>query len=402
MPINRKIEEILDKRLGRGAYEGRGRLQKIKQRIESIRNVQNRINELDALINTISCQIEMQQGEYYNMLVKDPDALTNFKELERLYTITNGHRQLKALCKIEGLIEKLELLRQRFDREAIRIAFIGAERQGKSTFIKTITGLSDKVIPAYSGNSCTGAVSVIHNVDKVVDNNVVQDVKVVVEYYNANEFIEIVNEKLLRFFPDGSKRIGRLEQIKTLNLPEQVNLNAKLVAEYNKFKESVIKNYEEYIDLIGSGVQSYYDEDIIAHHVAQYEEFEEEVENSAKVNKEDGKVVYVLKYYKYVAVKNVNIYKDFLVNETKLLELVDSIGIGSAADTKAIEDEMYRILREDCDAAIDLFRPTAIPNYPQEQVDILNNIEQELADRDPSKWSFGGQNGDKRLQKSVL
>lgn len=387
MPINSQIEAILDKRLGRNAYAGKGRLQQIEKRIKDIEDVKMRIYELEALINIISSQIEAQQGEYYTMFVKDPDALAKFNDLKGLYITTNGRKQLKALSKIEALIDKLELLKLRFNRKAIRIAFIGAERQGKSTFIKTITGLTDKVIPAYSGNSCTGAVSVIHNVDKVVDEkNNERDVKVVVGYYNANEFIEMVNEKLLRFFPDGSKFVGNMQQIASLTFPEQLNLEANLAIEFDKFKKSVIENYSEYCDLVGAGIQTYYDEDIIAQHVAQYEEFDRQVANSVPVVKEDGRTVYEIKYYKYVAVKNVNIYRRFDVPTTKLLELVDSIGIGGAADSNAVEKEMYRILREDCDAAIDLFRPEATAAIPNIQTDILTNIGKELMDRDPSKW----------------
>lgn len=387
MPINSQIEAILDKRLGRNAYAGKGRLQQIEKRIKDIEDVKVRIYELEALINIISSQIEAQQGEYYTMFVKDPDALAKFNDLKGLYITINGRKQLKALSKIEALIDKLKLLKLRFDRKAIRIAFIGAERQGKSTFIKTITGLTDKVIPAYSGNSCTGAVSVIHNVDKVVDEqNNERDVKVVVGYYNANEFIEMVNEKLRRFFPDGSKFVGNMQQIASLTFPEQLNLEANLAIEFDKFKKSVIENYSEYCELVGTGVQTYYDEDIIAQHVAQYEEFDRQVANSVPVVKEDGRTVYEIKYYKYVAVKNVNIYKRFDVPTTKLLELVDSIGIGGAADSNAVEKEMYRILREDCDAAIDLFRPEATAAIPNIQTDILTNIGQELKDRDPSKW----------------
>ena len=387
MSIKSQIEAILDKRLGRNAYAGRGRLQQIEKRIKDIEDVKMRIYELEALINTISNQIEAQQGEYYTMFVKDPDALAKFNDLKGLYITTNGRKQLKALSKIDALIGKLELLKLRFNRKAIRIAFIGAERQGKSTFIKTITGLTDKVIPAYSGNSCTGAVSVIHNVDKVVDEkNNERDVKVVVGYYNANEFIEMVNEKLLRFFPDGSKFVGNMPQIASLTFPEQLNLEANLAIEFDKFKKSVIDNYSEYCELIGTGVQTYYDEDIIAQHVAQYEEFDRQVANSVPVVKEDGRTVYEIKYYKYVAVKNVNIYRRFDVETTRLLELVDSIGIGGAADSNAVEKEMYRILREDCDAAIDLFRPEATSAIPQIQTDILTNIGNELMDRDPSKW----------------
>lgn len=387
MPINSQIEAILDKRLGRNAYAGNGRIQQIDKRIQDIKEVRTRIYELEALINKISNQIDAQEGDYYTMLVKDSDALSKFNDLKGLYITTNGRKQLKALSEIEALIDKLELLKLRFNRKAIRIAFIGAERQGKSTFIKTITGLTDKVIPAYSGNSCTGAVSVIHNVDNVVDDdNNERDVKVVVGYYNASEFIEMVNDKLLRFFPDRSKSVGNMQQIASLTFPEHLNLDPKLAIEFNKFKESVIDHYYDYCNLIGTGVQTYYDEDIIAQHVAQYEEFDSQVGNSVPVIKEDGRIVYEIKYYKYVAVKNVDIYKKFAVPTTKLLELVDSIGIGGAADSKAVENEMYRILREDCDAAIDLFRPEVTAAIPDIQTNILTNISRELIDREPNKW----------------
>ena len=281
------------------------------------------------------------------------------------------------------------MLKKRFEREAIRIAIIGRERQGKSTFIKTITGLNDKVIPAYSGNSCTGAVSVIHNVQNVTDEagNIV-NVKVVAEYYNTAKFLEMVNEKLNRFFPDGSMKVGRLEQIESLNLPETLagNQSTKLIAEYLKFKTSVVENYDKYSHLIGVRIRNYYDEDEIAQHVAQYEEFDYEVPGAHKVAKDDGSIVWQLDYYKYVAVKNVNIYTSFEIETTKKLELVDTIGIGSSADSEAIEAEMYRVLREDCDAAIDMYRPDVTPNYPQEQADLLDNLIENLSDREPEKW----------------
>ena len=378
-PITQQIEEILDKRLGRGQYVGRGRLQTIEARIANLASVKKRIEELDVLVADIKHQIEAKQGEYYSMLVQDPDALSQMED------ISCAH----ANAKITELLDALKLLKKRFEREAIRVAFIGRERQGKSTFIKTITGLSDKVIPAYSGNSCTGAVSVIHNVQNVTDEagNTV-NVKVVAEYYDTAKFLEMVNEKLNRFFPDGSKKVGRLEQIETLNLPETLagNRSTKLIAEYLKFKNAVVDNYEKYSHLIGVGIRNYYDEDEIAQHVAQYEEFDHEVPGSHKVRKDDGTIVYQLDYYKYVAVKSVNIYTSFEIETTKKLELVDTIGIGSSADSEAIEAEMYRVLREDCDAAIDMYRPDVTPNYPQEQADLLDSLITNLSDREPEKW----------------
>lgn len=377
--ITQQIEEILDKRLGRGAYSGCGRLQKIEARIATLETVKESVEQLDALISTIQKQIEEKHGEYYNMLVSDPDALSQFEEVSCK----------SSKDKLSHLIDALKLLKKRFEREAIRIAFIGRERQGKSTFIKTITGLNDKVIPAYSGNSCTGAVSVIHNVQRVQD-ELGKDVKVkvVAEYYDTSTFLSMVNEKLRRFFPDGSIKVGRLEQIENLNLPDNLpgNQSTKVIAEYLKFKTSVVKNFREYSHLIGVGIRNYYIEDEIAQHVAQYEEFDHAVNGSHEVKKDDGTIVYQLDYFKYVAVKNVNIYTSFEIETTKKLELVDTIGIGSSADSEAIETEMYRVLREDCDGAIDMYRPDVTPNYPQEQADLLDNLITNLADREPEKW----------------
>lgn len=39
----RKLNEIIDRRLGQGAYEGYGRLQKIESRIESISEVRDKV-----------------------------------------------------------------------------------------------------------------------------------------------------------------------------------------------------------------------------------------------------------------------------------------------------------------------------------------------------------------------
>lgn len=377
--ISTQIEAILDKRLGRGQYAGKGRLQTIEARIANLTSVEEGIKGLAVLVDSIQNQIKAKDGEYYNMLIADPDALSQM----------NGISCKNAGDKVKELIDALELLKKRFEREAIRIAFIGRERQGKSTFIKTITGLNDKVIPAYSGNSCTGTVSVIHNAQNVTDEvgNAV-GVKVVAEYYNTSTFLEMVNEKLGRFFPDGSKKVGRLEQIGTLHLPETLpgSQSTKLIAEYLKFKTSVVENYDKYSHLIGVGIRNYYDEDEIAQHVAQYEEFENGVPGSHEVKKDDGTVVYQLDYYKYVAVKSVNIYTSFEIDTTRKLELVDTIGIGSSADSEAIETEMYRVLREDCDAAIDMYRPDVTPNYPQEQADLLDNLIEKLSDREPEKW----------------
>lgn len=368
--ITQQIDNILDQRLGRGVYEGKGRLQRIESKIKTLTEIKEKVSQLDALVKVIEREIENKKGVYYNLLSADPEALVKF----------NGVSCRKASEKIDIVIKELEKLKLRFGRKCIRIAFIGRERQGKSTFIKTITGLTDKVIPAYSGNSCTGAVSVIRNTQ--------EGLVVVVDYYTTIEFLNIVKEKLDRFFPGNSYYLGRLEDIKELNLPDCLqNASTTLSTEYDKFKRTVFDHYDDYAFLFdGPRQREFYDENEIALHVAQYEEFSEPRPNSVEEKKDDGRVVYRCDYYRYIAVKNVNIYKQFDIENTQKIEFVDTIGIGSAADSELIEEEMFRVLREDCDAAINLFRPDQTPNYPIEQSELLDNISERLSDREPSKW----------------
>lgn len=368
--INNQVECILDKRLGRGEYVGKGRLQRIESKIISLKTVQAKIEELDALIACIQKELDTQYGKYYNLLIAEPESTIRFKEVS----------SENAKNKLKKTIEELEHLKARFSREAIRIAFIGRERQGKSTFLKTITGLSNKIIPAYSGNSCTGAVSVIHNSD--------QPLSVHVEYYTIAEFIAIVQEKLNSFFGLGTYHIGRLEDITNLSIPEHLpsSSSAKQISEFEKFKDSVIKHYSEYSHLIGIGKRIYNNEDEIAQHVAQYEEFLTQVEGSVWVKNENGIDIYQKSYYKYVAVKNVDIYAPFKVDTTKKIELVDTIGLGNSSDTPKVESEMFRVLREDCDAAVNLFRPENIAAYPDVQVNLLDKLWENLSDLEPSKW----------------
>lgn len=371
MAINSQlIEQILDKRLGRGVYEGKGRLQNINGKIAALTKVYDKVEALNSLIAIIQKELKEESGNYFKLLNSDPEALSKFKDVSCE----------EVLKKLQLLLDELERLKSRFSRKALRIAFIGVERQGKSTFLKTITGLNDRVIPAYSGNSCTGAVSVIHYSD--------EPLKVDVEYFSEQELLETVNEKLKEYFPNNKFYVGRLVDVKNLSLPENLGENATTTenAEYQKFKASYIEHYDEYCDLIGIGLRSYFDEAVIAQHVAQYEEFPNKVEGSKEKEKNDGTIVWEKKYYKHIAVKNVDIYTPFKIADTNLLELVDTIGIDSAADSALIEDEMYRVLREDCDAAIDLFRPEKTGNYPQKQAELLDNIWKRLSDRDPSKW----------------
>lgn len=360
MSINQKIQNIVELRAKH--------LPKIDEELGNLDKIEKALNELDALRTEVKTELDNGQGVYFSMLTENP-------KMQQAYNKVDTGRVRDLLVSQRS---KLENLKKRFSRKTVCIAMIGYERQGKSTFLQAISGLNNKVIPAYSGTSCTGAVSVIHNIEGAFH--------VDVTYYTVNEFLEIIKQKLNKFFPQRHFSINTPDDLLNVDLSGFSTTDKDLNGEFVKFQEAYKGHVNDYWDLLGQGTVSYTDENDVIRHVAQYEEFDSPVSGSFEKTDNDGKVVYVKNYYKYLAVKNVHIYKTFEMIDSKLIELVDTIGMGTFSENEKIKEEMFRVLREDCDAAVDLFKPGYAGGFSNEQSSILQEIANRLEDRDPSKW----------------
>lgn len=383
--ITQQIDAILDKRLGRGLYEGNGRLQNIEARITALESVREKIKQLDALVATISKQIEQKQGAYYNMLSSDPDALMQFEDVSCA----------KAKDKVNQVISELKNLKKRFEREALRIAFIGYERQGKSTFLQSMTGLSNEVIPAYDGTSCTGAVSIIHNTDAPF--------MVEIEFCTVAEFLDNLKSKLKGLFPERNFILNTLDDVRRIDISDYSGDDALEVQKM--IGNNIVAHLDDYKEHLGAGKCRFHNESDVMEFVAQYREYDEipeganpaDFEKRVKTKDANGnplKVVYRKRYYKYLAVKSVNIYCPFLYQDCGKIEFVDTIGLGASVNPEGIEREMFRVLREDCDAAIDVFCPAPTGGALNKfQKDIFKKITEQLAIRNPRQWMAYAING---------
>ena len=352
MPITETINNIVRKRAQRLPF--------IKSQREHLKNILSHLNDLDVLLDTIKKEDIEQQGVYFSILQDNPKM--------RKYLSAVDTKSVRS--HIEEQLKKLDILEKRFSRDTVRIAMIGFERQGKSTFLQAISGLhSEKVIPAYSGTSCTGAVSVIHNIEGPF--------RVEIEPYSREQFLSIVRQKLNKFFPNRIFAISNPMDLQTIDLSGFTSSDLTLQTEFHKFKEAYCNHVEDYYNLLGRDVFSLTDENEVAKHVAQYERFDEIPEDGYDEIKEPdvpgGKIKYQKNYYKYVAVKHVDIYTQFDSIDTRKIDLVDTVGLGDAANADKIEKEMFRVLKEDCDAAVDLFQPTTTaPGVDKIQLEILN------------------------------
>ncbi len=319
------------------------------------------------------------------MLASDPEALAHFENVNCK----------NARIKINQVIDELVQLKSRFEREALRIAFIGYERQGKSTFLQSMTGLPNEVIPAYDGTSCTGAVSIIHNSTSPL--------KVKIEFCSVLEFIDNLKSKLKGLFPERTFKINNLEDIRNIDISDYTGDDSLEVK--RMIGNNIIKHLDDYKDYLGTSTLILNDEEKIVEFVAQYREYDEIPENedsqdfeerikSKDDNGNPTEVVYRKRYYKYLAVKSVDIYCPFLNQDCGKIEFVDTIGLGASVNPEGIEREMFRVLREDCDAAIDVFCPAPTGGSLNKfQKDIFKKINEQLSSRNPRMWMAYAVNG---------
>lgn len=366
MAISEKIQQIIAQRAKH--------LPKIRAMRAHLQKMLEKLDKLDSLVSVVNGEMAQQKGDYYAMIAENPKMEIAFRKVN-----THDVRSL-----ITEQLKRLEILEKRFERDTVCIAMIGYERQGKSTFLQAISGLENEVIPAYSGTSCTGAVSVIHNTDG--------EFRTEIDMYSVEDFLGIAKEKLDKFFPGRSFLLNNVDDLKTLDLSgfDPTGPNAlQLIAEFDKFKDAYCDHVDIYKELLGKGRVTLTDPKTVIRYVAQYQEFETAPEgiDYYEEDKNDGSHVFKHNFYNYIAVKNVTIYKKFNLIDCKQIQLVDTIGLGDATNADRIEKEMFRVLREDCDAAVNLFKPDALGGgLNQAQVNILQKISDELGDREPSKW----------------
>lgn len=360
MPINETIENII-------AIRGE-RLPKIEEAITHLKKVQDEIIKLEEQKQLINEQMRERNGNYYTLFHNNPAMEIQLNLIDV--------QDLKA--KVHAQLERLNHLKKRFSRDAVQFAFVGYERQGKSTFLQSITGLDDRVIPAYDAGSCTGAISIIHN----IPNN--EKPYVVIQYYTAQEFLEKASGRYINLYGQ-PLNCHSLEDFRNVELEQLENL----ASETNRlrYQSSYIDHFGDYCQFIGHVDERIpLDEgnlNIIAECVSQY-------------TSSGGKKTY---HYKYLAVKYVNIYTHFTdqrVQNSRIV-LVDTVGLGNSFDGPNAQVEMFKVLEEDCDGAVDICRPRREQSpLDDPQKRILDEIELRLKSRLPRKWFYYVLNRDTR------
>lgn len=347
MEYQKKIDEIIAQR--------KSHLERIKKYQDFFGSVQSDIKRFEEYRNKLLNDINQDEGVFSQMKKQYPDIEEKIKNAS----------SDNALNYIGESIDECNRLINRFNRDSINISVIGRARQGKSCLLQSISGLNQDVIPTEDGGDCTGTTSVICNEPGTTEAHAT------VAYYSKDEIVEQVNAYLENM--NLTRRIGSVDDIPLLEPfvaeyePKIKNKNTDSCIQslFDHFKKYV-EHYDDYRDCLNKKEENITESEIRAF-VAQYD---------------DKK-----KTYKYLATKEVSIFKEFVYREAGKIVLVDTIGLGDTS--LGIKEKMYNTLKKNSDAAVIVRMPQ--PNgddWRKEDDAMYDELKHELGEQLLEKWLF--------------
>lgn len=364
--ITQKIDNIIDRRIGRGDYEGFGHLQVIREKQFFFGELINFLNEYRSLRDNILFQIDNSSGEYYTMSIEDPTFRQKIELADPLPVISQLQKcQKECVC-----------LEKRFNRETINISVVGRAGQGKSRLLQSISGVPNDIIPADTGGDCTGAKSTIAN------NKGKMHAKI--KFYTEQEIVTQV-QAYINALEINIPPVGSITQVQHINLkkikeecPRMTSKQDSLFRHLSRY----VEHYDKYGELLGNEIDEN-DPQKIRYYVAQY----------ATGNPKE-------RYYAYLGVKEVTIYTEFPEKDAGKIQLVDTIGLGDTSLN--LEDKMLETIGNDSDAAIVVRKADPEREHvSNEDNEFYDYIVQSFGDRDVEKWLFYALNVCEALHNTV-
>ncbi len=231
-------------------------------------------------------------------------------------------------------LEKLRKLKDRFARPTLNIGVIGKARQGKSTFLGTLTGLPDSVIPTGRSGACTGVRSKIeHRTTSPLD-EVSRHYDAEVLFHSDESFLKNVIWLYYEGLNWEEHKPSTLDNFFNSRLPSEP-LDIALKGIYFYLKDNYHSNWQKYRQFLGEQPLRIR-QDRIREFVAQYDS-DENIQ------------------YKHLAVREVKIYCQFPNHDVENIALVDVPGLGD----KRLGDEqrLIQTLEQDVDFVVFIRSP---------------------------------------------
>ncbi|CAD5945873.1 dynamin family protein [Planktothrix agardhii] len=303
---------------------------RIAEIIEKRQPLAQRIISVEANLKNLQNAIQILETDRKQQLNQWPNEA---KIVDKLNKIDFS----SILSTIEKELRELYKLRIRFARKTLNIGVVGLMKQGKSTLLQTLSGLSNDEIPARSGKACTAVRSTIYHQPK-------NPTEALVTFHTEESFLQEVIlpyfsfEKLANILPKTPPQ--SLDDFHNIQLPSPDLLqgnDATTDTIYKRLYNDYYLNFNDYSPFIGKQPIRIGKEKI-REYVAQEEE--------------NGK----LTDSKHLAVKKVEISCPFPnANEIGKIALVDIPGLG---DFKLGDEKlMLTTLGEEVDVVLFILKP---------------------------------------------
>ena len=221
-----------------------------RKRTPSFTSHMNRSQTISSILRNRHQRVEevRKRSEYLSTLRSDRDTMIALKEQLIPHMKDDAARARmaqvdEALSKVTGNLNRMETilrrLEARFQRKTLNIGVVGRPKQGKSTFLQSLTGLDEATVP--TGDVwVTGAPSYLRN------DPCTTETYAMIQPYTREEFLQ---EVLNPFFQELGMR--------TLNSPDELPRCqiAKVEGTFNDKKRKRLldlqAHYREYCDLLG-------------------------------------------------------------------------------------------------------------------------------------------------------
>jgi hypothetical protein len=246
-----------------------------------------------------------------------------------------------SILQIDTLLGVFENLKHRFDRQTLNIGVVGQMRQGKSTLLQRLSGLTDAEIPAQKGGACTAVRSIVYHHDG--------DTRVDVTFHSEKSLLEEVIQQYWRSLelPDCPDSLDSFER-NTLPEPKTA------------VGQAMYKNLLEYKEYLGKyrpllAVNRPSRESISVDKIGKYVTHQRDEQDR-------------LVSYEFLAIKQVEIYCRFAQSDLGQLALIDVPGLG---DTKLGDEALLlNTLGREVDLILFVRRPDSYGDQWKKKEDI--------------------------------